>query len=123
MIIFFTYQIKEIFFIINKNLVNQINFKKYIKICKNVFQIIKIKQVGQKKLASSQENIKEEKRQKKLARREKRLQRFENSRNQTLSNKACHSCYWLTRSFGQSPCKTCSRFDSSRKHDKYKNKK
>ena len=59
----------------------------------------------------------------KKKRRELRLERFEKSRDQTKRNQSCHNCYWIDRSFGQSPCKSCKRFDSARKHDKYKLKK
>ena len=67
-----------------------------------------------------QKVLEQERKEKKKKRREIRLERFEKSRAQTKRNQACHNCYWLDRSFGQSPCKSCKRFDASRKHDKFK---
>lgn len=69
------------------------------------------------------DKIRIERHQKKLNRRKIRLERFKRSREQTLRNTACKTCYWLDRSFGQSPCKSCKRFDAARKHDKFKAKK
>ena len=73
--------------------------------------------------SNQQKLLKQEKKEKKKKRREFRLERFARSREQTKRNQGCHNCYWLDRSFGQSPCKSCKRFDSARKHDKFKQKK
>ena len=67
--------------------------------------------------------INKERQRKKKNRRKLRLERFQRSREQTLRNTSCNSCYWLDRSFGQSPCKSCKRFDAARKQDKFKSKK
>ena len=72
---------------------------------------------------SKDHKLRLERLERKKGRRELRLERFERSREQTKRNQACHNCYWLDRSFGQSPCKSCKRFDSARKHDKHKAKK
>ena len=65
----------------------------------------------------------EELMKKRQERRKNRLDKFKQSREQTLRNQNCSNCFWLNRPWGQTPCKTCKRFDSARKHDKYKNKK
>ena len=56
----------------------------------------------------------------KKKRREERIQRFNQWRDQTKKNPSCHNCFWLDKPWGQTPCKSCSRFDSKRRVDKYK---
>jgi len=61
-----------------------------------------------------------EKLERKQQRREKRILQFSQWRDQTKSNSSCFNCFWLEKSWGQTPCKCCSRFDSSRPSDKFK---
>jgi hypothetical protein len=67
----------------------------------------------------STKNVKEKLIKKKI-RREDRLKRFNQWRKQTESSSGCHNCYWVSKPWGQSPCKCCSRFDMKSSSDKFK---